>query len=159
MSPKTVSSIKLATLLLSAGLLAFGLSMRDELCAIAGAVVYISVEIVSLVCIYRAAKLYRVENSVRHEPQETPEPNDKHDVIEHLARWLRGLILFAGLFLLIMGKENNGYGYAVLGIIIWGGSIVGWFLSGFILREVGGMPLRMGYGGWHFHIPRNRRHR
>ncbi len=127
----------------------FALLKGNELFAIAGALLYILMEVFELILRYRDAKLFRAGSW---------EPNEKKSLIEHLAAWLRGLLALGGL-LLMMGLEKESNGFSVSGGIIWIGTIVCWLIAGWIVRYVARIPLRMGYGGWHVHRPRNRRKR
>ncbi len=149
MLPKNVASIKLITLLVSTGSLLFALMKGNERFAIVGALLYISMELFELILEYRDAKMFRAGSW---------EPNEKKSLVEHLAAWVRGLLLFGGL-LLMMGAEKESNGFSVSGGIIWIGTIVCWLIAGWIVRDVAGIPVRMGYGGWRVHRPRNRRKR
>ena len=147
MSPRHVATIKLIILLICAGLLLFALLKGGERFAIAGALLYFSMEIFELALEYHDAKLFRAG---------VWELNENKSVIEHLAAWLRGLLLFGGLFLML-GLEKERNGFSISGAIIWIGTIVCWLIAGWIVREVAGVPVRMGYGGWRVHRTRNRR--
>jgi hypothetical protein len=119
MLPKNVASIKLITLLVSVGLFLFALLKGNERFAIAGSLLYLSMEVFELILEYRDAKLFRAGSW---------EPNEKKSSIEHLAAWLRGLLLFGGL-LLMMGVEKESNGFSVAGGIIWIGTIICWLIA------------------------------
>ncbi|HEU0143206.1 MAG TPA: hypothetical protein VFQ47_00330 [Nitrososphaera sp.] len=137
-----MSNVKLIALLVAAALLIFGAVSGNQWSAIAGASLYISSEIIDLVLEYHAAKLFS---------EGTWEPNERKSIGETLSKWIRNLLLFSGLFLALGGS--------IAGIIIWVGSIICWFVAGVIAREVAGIPVRMGYGGWKIYRPRKRRTR
>jgi protein-S-isoprenylcysteine O-methyltransferase Ste14 len=137
-----MSNVKLIVLLVAASLLITGAVNVNQWAAIAGALLYISLEIIDLVLEYRAAKLFR---------EGAWEPNEGKSIAETLSKWIRNLLLFSGLFLML-----GGY---IAGVIIWVGSIICWFVAGVIAREVAGIPVRMGYGGWKVYRPRKRRTR
>ena len=58
-----------------------------------------------------------------------------------IAHTLGGLFFFVGLGGFIL--------FPVAGAIIFVGIVVSYFVSGVVGQEVGGIPLRMGYGGWY----------
>ena len=80
-------------------------------------------------------------------------------MVEWIGNFIRGAISLAGLVLAIISSEGGTSGYAIAGCLIWGGAIACYFLSGVILREVGGIPLSMGYGGWKVRRTRDGRYR
>lgn len=148
-------------MLTSASALLFGLLLRNEVSVIVAAVVYASLGIVGLYQTYRHAKAYRHTNV-------SPEKMCKSEKLKHIEKeeqtyaekiteWIGGAITFTGLFLVIASKDNGMSGYGIGGWIIWGGAIFCYFLSGIIMREVGGIPLSMGYGGWKVRFTRNGR--
>jgi hypothetical protein len=105
---------------------------------------FILLEVIDLVSEYRETKSFRAG---------TWEPTEKKSTVITLSKWLRGLLLYAGLFLMLAGY--------MAGVVIWVGTIICWFCAGIIAREVAGIPIRMGYGGWKVYRPRrrgNRRH-
>jgi hypothetical protein len=137
-----MSNVKLIVLLAAASPLIFGVVNVSQWAAMAGALLYISLEMIDLVLEYRSAKLF-------HEG--VWEPNDRKSIAETLSKWVRNLLLFSGLFLML-----GGY---IAGVIIWVGPIICWIAAGVIAREVAGIPVRMGYGGWKVYRPRKRRTR
>lgn len=141
--------MKLASLLLSAGLLAFGAVKGSDPFMIAGAALFILTEAADLVATYRAAKSFR---------DGTWEPEAKESATETAASWLRGLIILAGLWNSI-GLQDKVSGLTISGGIIWFGTIICWIISGWLARYVAGIPVKMGYGGWYVHRPRGSRRR
>lgn len=126
-------NMKLTSLLIVAGLLAFGWLTGRHMVATIGALLFIVTEVADIAQAYIYAKRLR---------QGLPLPDEKRRVADKLARWLNGLFFFVGLGAgLILGS--------VAGAIIFFGVLVSYFVQGVIGREVGGIPLRMGYGGWY----------
>jgi predicted ABC-type exoprotein transport system permease subunit len=131
--------MKLFFLFISAALLSFGWFKAGERFAIAGALLFILIEAIDLALIYRSAKLFRADDW---------KPDEKRGVIKTMSDVVRGLIVFAGLFSMLSGHAS--------GTIIWVGTIICWLLAGWITREVVGIPLKMGYGGWYVQRKKSR---
>jgi hypothetical protein len=64
-----------------------------------------------------------------------------------------------GLGILLIAQEREYSDYLPAGVTIWVGAIVCYFFSGVIVREVGGIPLSMGRGGWKVRRTRSGRYR
>ncbi len=139
---RSYGTVKLSMLTGSACALLFGFVWHDAGFVIGGAAIHLLLGIADLFFYYRAAKLLRAGT------QEFPPQQPR------VAGWINGAITLTGLVLLIVGSG----GYAMGGWIIWLGAIVCWLSAGIILREVGGMPLSMGYGGWAIRRTRNGRY-
>jgi len=77
----------------------------NEWLTISGALLYLSMEVFELILIYRDARLFRAGDW---------QPNEKKSLIEHLAAWVRGFILYGGMFLM-MGLDKET---AILGLEI-----------------------------------------
>ena len=80
--------MKLTAFLGCAALIIFGLIKGGEPFTIAGAIVYLSLEVADLVLLYRSAKLFRTGQW---------EPNEKKSTSERIAQIIRNLTLYAGL--------------------------------------------------------------
>jgi hypothetical protein len=130
--------IRLAALLTSAGLLLAGRLRLDEGLLFAGAILFISIQLVDLVEDYRFAKRFRNGNW---------EPSEEKKWAARVAVWVTGLIQIGALVLVQESRKGAEF-LGGAGAIIWVGTIAGYLISGWIAREVGGLPLRMGYGGW-----------
>lgn len=85
----------------------------------------------------------------------TLQPYPEPSLSTRAARWVKGAITLTGLVLVIVTRGSDAGGYAIGGWVIWGGAIACYFASGIIAREVGGIPLSMGYGGWKVRRDRN----
>ena len=121
---------------------------------VGGALVHFFLGLAGLVFVYRTAKV------IRAAPQEATgetETVGRAGIADQVAQWIDGAITLTGLGLVVVNQSSETNGYAVAGLIIWGGAVACYFVSGIIVREVGGVPLSMGYGGWA--IRRNRRGR
>ena len=141
--------MKLATIILSASLIIFGLIKGGEPFAIAGAVIYLSLEVIDLVLLYRSAKLSRTGQR---------EPNEKKGTSDRIVQIIRYLILFAGLIGTVALKDRTN-GYTIAGAIIWIGAVFCWLIAGWIISAIAGIPLQMGYGGWYVKRSKKRRKR
>jgi len=141
--------MKLALLLLSSGLLITGLINDSQSILVTGAILFMPTQLINLVWIYRSSKQYKTN-------VDQIELSEKNNFLDTLSKWLEGIITFFGLIIMAIGIEY-GHGLFVAGAIIWIGVIVTYFLAGTIIRHVTGMPLRMGYGGWHIYRRRRRR--
>ena len=123
----------------SAAAVAAGFLSEEPFLVLVGALIYLLCGIGSLFQLYFEAKLLR-----RHAPPaEAPT-----GFFIQAAKCAEGAITLTGLLLVIANAKNDVSGYAVAGWIIWGGAIACYFTSGIIAREVGGIPLSMGHGGW-----------
>ena len=141
--------MKLTAFLICAALIIFGLIKGGEPFILAGAVVYLSLEVIDLVILYRSAKLFRTGQW---------EPNEKKRTPDRIAQIIRNLILFAGLIGTVTLRDKTN-AYAISGAMIWIGTIVCWLIAGWITKGVAGMPLKMGYGGWSVDRSEKRRNR
>jgi hypothetical protein len=137
----------------SVGLLAYALVTRQAIIATVGAIVYVLGLAIGLRATVRAARAYRAGVEIVWS-QAGP-----RGLTEHITSALNGAILFGGLIAFMIGGDDGDRGVFRAGAIIWIGGIAIWFISGIIVREVAGIPLRMGYGGWHIYRPRRGRSR
>jgi hypothetical protein len=128
----------------------FGLVWQTPSFAVGGAVIHLLAGFADLFLLYRTAKLIRAG---------TVDPAAQTGLADRIAGWIDGAITLTGLVLVVVTQKSETSGYAVAGWLIWGGAIACYFLSGIILREVGGVPLSMGYGGWAIRRIRNGRYR
>jgi type IV secretory pathway TrbL component len=141
-------NIKLAAYFTSVALIAFGVVRGGEPFTLAGASIFISTEIINLAYVYRAAKLFRGGQR---------DLNEGKSVSARIARVLRGSIICAGLIGVMMGQGEESSGFTTSAWTIWGGTIICFLVNGWIVREVAGIPLRMGYGEWY--VARSRKAR
>jgi hypothetical protein len=141
--------MKLTGISVAAALILVGFLWHEARLVVAGAVIHLVFGIVDLFFLYRDAKLLRA-GTLETEPQ--------RGIAYRIARWTEWAITLSGLVLVCATKGGGSTGYAVGGWIIWGGAIFCYFLSGIIAREVGGIPLSMGYGGWGVRRGRNGRY-
>ena len=131
--------VRTSLLLASTGLLVLGLLSGNEPSEIAGAIVFIMFHLLGLSEDYKRAKLYRAKKW---------NPNDKRNTARLLVlRFGQGITL-AGLVLCVCQRTS--------GMIMWIGTIICYITSGWIAQYVGGIPLRMWYGGWQIDNRRRR---
>lgn len=126
-----MNNIKLIIIIISFVLLLWGLITGDTLLEISGAFTFLIPYFFELPIEYKEAKLYRTG---KWQPIETK------SIFEIIELRIRQAIIIFGL-LLSVSKHTSG-------TIIFGGAIVFYFISGLIAKEVAGIPLEMGYGGW-----------
>lgn len=142
---------RLITAIASAALLVYAVATDKEVFAVVGAVLFLLGGALQVIDLFDASKRYRA-GATDIGPNERP-----RGIADRIADWIGGVILFAGLAAFAArGKYDRGV-FFVPGAIIWIGSIAIWVVSGVIARDVAGIPLRMGYGGWHIYRPRRRR--
>jgi hypothetical protein len=144
--------IRLAAMVASAGLLACAVVMRQVIFATVGAILFVLGSALQLVVVFDASKRYRAGAS------DVWADEKARGIADRIAYWIGAGILLAGLVGTVAGSKNGGGTFFVPGAIIWLGAIAVWVISGVIVREVAGIPLRMGYGGWHVYR-RGRRNR
>ncbi len=143
--------MRLAALITSAGLLAYAFVAHQASMAIVGAIVYVLGSALGLRAMYRAAKAHQAG-------VEDAWTRDVHRALTaRIANVLNGVILFGGLIAFMLGGDGHDRALFLVGGIIWLGGIAIWFVAGVIVREVAGIPLRMGYGGWQVGRPRSGR--
>ncbi len=116
-----------------------GLLFRSVEAVLAGAVIHFVMGVADVFRVYREAKALRRDEAA---PLPTYEPAIR------MSRRLDGAITIVGLILVAVAHRTGADNYAVAGAIIWVGALGCYFISGVIVREVGGIPLSMGYGGW-----------
>jgi len=123
--------IKIILLLISTILIISGLIVVNKNLSIAGAFVFTFICLIDLPLEYKQAKLYR---DGKFKPSETKTP------LENLEnRFRQGMFIFS--FVLMAFHQTSGG-------IIFVSAIISYFISGLITKEVAGIPLGMGYGGW-----------
>ena len=138
--------MKLSIMIVSAAVIILGLLYRYTPSVIVGAVIHFAFGVADLFQLYRHAKLLRGSTS---EPEAPP------TIPARVAKWIEVAITLTGLVLVVATQRGGTSGYAIAGWIIWGGAIVCYVASGIIARDVGGVPLSMGYGGWRVRRDRN----
>ena len=143
-----IARTRLAALIASVGLLAFALIAHHAIMAIVGASVYVLGSAIGLRATYCTARAFQAGVA-----DEMPAPGPR-SLTEHLGSVLNGVILFGGLIAFIIGGDGHDSPLFLPGAIIWLGGVAIWFVAGIIVREVAGIPLRMGYGGWRVEGPR-----
>jgi hypothetical protein len=131
--------MKFSMMIISAVAIHIGLCSRHSAFVVTGASIYLLAAIADLFHAYRDAKALR---------RGTLEADSTPSFYARASRWLEGSITLFGLILALVTRDSDSTGYAIGGSIIWGGAIICSFVSGIIAREVGGIPLSMGYGGW-----------
>lgn len=100
---------------------------------------YIFIELIGLIRVYRDAKSYREGEWLE---------NTNTAITGHIVYWLKTLIVLGGLYLILDYEKS-----LLSGAIIWIGTIACYFVAGVITSNVANLPLRMGYGGWHIKRP------
>ena len=128
--------MKLLLLIISLVLLLIGWISINQPIAITGAIVFIFYKLIDTFDIYRMAKMYRDGRD-----EEWMKADNKLKKVEN---FLNGLIVVVAMLAAIFG--------ALSGYIIFFGAIFFYLLLGIIARNVAGIKLRMGYGG--YYIPR-----
>ncbi len=136
----------------SAGLLACAVVTGQVIFATVGAILFVLGSGLQLVRVFDASKKYRAGAS------EVWADEKPRGIADRIAYWIGAVILLASLAGTAMGSKDGEGAFFVPGAIIWLGAIAVWVISGVIVREVAGIPLRMGYGGWHVYR-RGRRNR
>lgn len=134
--------MKLTLLLVSAGLILWGLLYDPHFLTIFGAVVFIFTEVTDLLSIYRLAKEYKVGTDIQ-------KVNNKQEITKTLAKWIEGLIVITGLIMILIGAGEENNDILTTGLIIWIGEIIIYFIGGIIVQWVTDLPLKYGYGGWY----------
>jgi len=142
--------MKLSALLLSACLVSIGLGIRDPRLLLIGSAIFLSLVIADLFLCYRDSKLFRAK---------ALSPSVDETFLSRISRWLDSGISLTGLVLLVITSDKEADTYSIAAWIIWGGTILRWFLCGIIVSVIGGLPLKMGYGGWYVPRPRSNRWR
>lgn len=138
MARYSFASMRLLMAMVSASGVLFGLLLERAEIVVAGAILHLSLGIVDLLYLYGDAKRLRAGT-------ETPVAVRKKSF--RIAEWVEGTMAFVGLFLMVWhADERNGYFAA--GCMVWGGAVACYFVSGVIIKDVGGVPLSMGFGGW-----------
>lgn len=89
--------------------------------------------------VYQEARLLRAGGAA---------PVRARGTLPRTTKWVEGAVLLTGFGLLIFTRGEETKGYSIAGWIIWGSAIITYFIFGVIMRDVGGVPLNMGYGGW-----------
>jgi hypothetical protein len=132
-------------------LLIVGLIAESFTLTVVGAIGFVILSGLRLIGTYESSRKFRDGRYAR-------EDRDSRSLVESTARRIEGIILVAGLVATAASIVGEAAGYvAVPGMIIWIGGVAIWFIRGVIIREVTGIPLEMGYGGWY--VARKRRRR
>ena len=98
---------------------------------ISGAFIFLLPYLFDLPVEYKEAKLFRAGKW---------KPNEASDILETLALRFGQAIFILGLLLTFI-KHTSG-------MIIFGGAMIFYLISGWITRDVAGIPLEMRYGVW-----------
>lgn len=137
----------LVMMILAAAAVLFGLLSRQAVFVTMGAAVHLLAGIAGLFHAYRVAKLLRGD-ALQENPEDAIREISERSLSDRAAEWVDGAITFTGLVLVVITMDRDDSGFAIGGSLIWFGSVACYFVSGIIAREVGGIPLSMGYGGW-----------
>ena len=132
-------------ILLSALLLTIGLVIQIDFIVITGACFYLIAEIVSFISVIHLSQKYKRGEDILESG------NNKKTVLKKVVGLIGGIILIAGLILLIVGidSETEPNYFVISGGIIWFGSIIILILSGIITKLITDLPIKWGYGGWY----------
>jgi len=125
-------------MIVSAAAILSGLLCHYAPLVIVGAVIHLAYGVADLFQHYHDSKLFRSDTL----------PDLDSTISVRVTKWIEGTITLTGLVLVIATQRNVSSGYAIAGYVIWLGALVCYLVAGWIAQEVGGVPLRMGYGGW-----------
>lgn len=117
-------------------LLIYGWLESSYYIAMAGAILFSVLYLIDLLSIIKLSKNY---NKGKDNPQSASKKTYKF-----ITDGLGMIIMFSGMF----ASMNEDKLYKIPGIIIWGGTIITYILSGFLIEAFAKIPLEMGYGGW-----------
>jgi TM2 domain-containing membrane protein YozV len=136
--------MKIILMVLSILFLTIGLVAGKFLINMIGAGAFIIYLVIDLIDNYKCAKRLMKSLSSPSNEETEKSSNDK------LTNILGSIVTFTGLMLLCVGHISKGEDvWSWPGLTIWGGAILFYFFNGVMVREITGIPLRMGYGGWY----------
>ncbi len=133
------STLKLLLAIIVASVILLGVICGRAELVLAGALLDLLFGIIELFHFYKKARLLRAG---------TEGPVEVSGKSFCVAKWTQRAIALTGLVLVIVTQDEETSGYSIAGWIIWCGTLVRYYVFGVIMREVGGVPLSMGYGGW-----------
>jgi uncharacterized membrane protein len=128
--------IKLIALISALIMLLAGFLSSNMQPFLAGSVLYLLVIVVNLYLLIRFLRKPESINAVSKEVQK--------GILIDLTRGVEIAIIILALATIISGKED----FITGGLMIWIGTIITYFLSGVLIRDIGNVPLKFGYGGW-----------
>lgn len=131
--------MKLTVLCIIIILLVYGLIFQSATTSILAAILYIILLLINLVSLFILSKKY---SKNKLEEEVIPSKSDK--IYKQICSLLEGCIV---LFSLGATLDRNSF-WGTVGGIVWFGSIIIWILSGFVIKVVAGVPVRMGYERW-----------
>lgn len=134
------SPVRLGVLLLAAALLTYGWLAIDSSSALTGAIIFVVIEAVSLLDLFRIKRLY-----ARGELNSENEQPTRLDII---AIFVQGSMTVSSLIGIVIAKSAQYSSLAISAWIVWLGSIALYVAGGFIVSVFIGIPLKMTYGGW-----------
>lgn len=120
-------------------MLLFGLLLRDCRLAVLGAIIHVLLRVVDVFCEYPRAKSLRAG---------TWKPDRTDDPANRFTNWVEIAMFWMAVVLGLVNKDQSWNGYEVAAMLIIYSNLICYVLCGTIAREVGGIPLTMGYGGW-----------
>jgi len=135
-----MTKINIILLLISAVLIMTGLVAGNRDSTIAGAIIFSFICLLDLPFEYKRAKLYR-DGKFKQSETKT--------LLENAELRFRQGMFIVGIVLMVFHQAS--------GVIIFVSAIISYFISGLIAKEVAGIPLQMGYGGWQKRNFRRRR--
>lgn len=123
-----------------AGLVLLGIVLNRADVSLCGVVAFAIALALDTVRQHRLAKQF-----ARNEPaDEAPPPT-----AVRIVGWINSALAIGGLGLFVVGGAldlTKDFVYVALGL--WIAPILSYFIGGMIADMVGGLPLRLGYGGW-----------
>jgi len=127
--------MKVLLLSISIALITYGWFNNSESLITLGAIIFLFVQSINLYGVYYLSKHYQDAGYIKKVKKDS-----------RIAKWLEGIITLFGLFALITDQTT--------GLMIWGGTIIIYFVGGIIIKEITGIPMRFGYGGWETYSPK-----
>lgn len=117
-----------------------GVVLKNDIVLISGSICFMIYGIIGIIDLIVTLKKHKHKTPIESLPK---------TLISKTSSILEGIVLFGGLIMMMVGHKNKGYeGLELAGIIIWGGSILLYFLSGIIVENITKIPLEFGHGGW-----------
>lgn len=130
---------RLALLMLSLGLLAWGLAASSATVAWVGTAGYAGSGAVGLFQVVRVARAFRAGGDVEEL---------KKAGATRAETWLNGVLFIGGLFAWLVGSLAKAPIASTVGLTVWGIGLAVGVLAGIVASEILGLPMRFGYGGW-----------
>jgi hypothetical protein len=138
--------MKLIILIISIVGLVYGWILGSLTLSIFSAVVFIVGHILELARTIRSARRFR-----SGEEDSELELQNEH-TLKKVESIFDAIICLVGLGAFAYGvkfSKDNSELWSYPGMIIWIGSIISYFAQGVVIREITGIPLKWGYGGWY----------